>query len=124
MTQEATDLATWLTETCEKERLSLREAAAKTGLSHGTIRDLKNGVCPSTGSIKKLAEGFSEDIHERLSLEDHLLILAGHRTPRPGQELSRHLARLIDRLSYFDEAQLQMMVRFAEYLTGTDKERR
>ena len=122
MERQATGLAQWLNETCRREGLSLRQAGAKTGLSHGTIRDIRNGVSPSPESIRKLAEAFGGDGHEKLALEDQLLVLAGYRSPRPeGHEFSQPLARLIDRLSQFNGPQLQMMTHFAEFLAEMEK---
>ena len=111
-------LGEWLAEQCRKERLSLRQAGARTGLSHATIRDTINGARAFPETIRKLAQGFSGDgTNGRLALEDHLLVLAGYRTPRPDkEEPSQPLAQLIDRLSPFSEPQLKIIGRFADFL--------
>ena len=117
------DLGQWLKERCEKEGLSLRQMAAKTGLSHGTIGDVIKGVQPSAQTICKLAKAFSRDgTHQRLALEDKLLVLAGYRTQRSDEEeVSEPAARLIDSLSKFNELQLKIMARFADFLSETEE---
>ncbi len=115
--QQQGSLGQWLKERCKEGHLSLRQAAAKTGLSHSTICDIMNGARPSAATIVKLAEGFGGDgINERLVLEDHFLILAGYRTPRPQEELSEALAQLMDRVKGLSESQIKMMSRFADFL--------
>ena len=52
-------LEKWLEEGCKKERLSLRQAATRTGLSHATIGDIIKGSRASPETISKLAEAFS-----------------------------------------------------------------
>lgn len=113
-------LGQWLEARCRDERLSLRQAATKTGLSHATIAGIRNGNQPSPESIKKLAEAFSGNGQERLALEDSLLVLAGYRIERPaGQELSQPVCRLLDKISQFSEPQLQIMERFADFIAET-----
>ena len=70
---------------------------------------------------EKLAATFSENgAHHRLALEDHLLILAGHRTPRPeGKEMSQPMAQLMDKLSEFDEPKLRLVAHFADFISET-----
>ena len=51
-------LGKWVEETCKQERLSLRQAASKTGLSHATIDDIIKGGGASAETIRKLAQGF------------------------------------------------------------------
>jgi len=120
--QETSSIAQWLKETCQKQGLSLRQAAARTGLSHGTIEGILKGASPSPETIKRLAQSFGSDHHERLALEDSLLILAGYRTQRPdGQDLSQPLAQLLDKVAHFDEAKLKLMADFAKYLSGLEK---
>ena len=122
MEQETSSIAQWLKETCQKQGLSLRQAAARTGLSHGTIEGILKGASPSPETIKRLAQSFGSDHHERLALEDSLLILAGYRTQRPdGQDLSQPLAQLLDKVAHFDEAKLKLMADFAKYLSGLEK---
>ncbi|MBA7716538.1 hypothetical protein ES703_125611 [subsurface metagenome] len=113
----------WLDEQCNRQGLSLRQAADKTGLSHATIRGIRNNGSASPLSIKKLAEAFGGDNNERLTLEDELLALAGYRTRRAqGAEPSQPLARLMDLVGGFSESQLKLMSRFAEFLSGMEKE--
>ena len=115
-------LGLWLAERCRKEGLSLRQAAAKTGLSHATIDDIIKGGGASAETIRKLAQGFGGDGREMLALEDKLLVLSGHRSERPeGEDLSEPVARLLDRLSQFNEPQLKLMERFAEFLGEMEK---
>ncbi len=51
----------WLKARCQKEGLSLRQAASKTGLSHATIADIMSGAQASPQTIKKLATAFGGD---------------------------------------------------------------
>lgn len=123
MNKSCSNLGKWLVEACQREGLSLRQAAVKTNLSHGTIRDIMNGNCPASESIKKLADAFGGNGQEGLSLEDQLLVMAGFRSPRPpGQEISQPLARLLDRLSKFSEPRLRIVDRFIEFISEVDKE--
>lgn len=111
-------LGQWLEERCQEERLSLRQAAEKTGLSHSTIADIIKGVQPSAESIKKLAEAFSGDGSHRLVLEDKLLVLAGYRTPRSeGDEPSELVAQLLDKLSHFSDPQLKIVRHFVNFIS-------
>jgi len=112
-------LGQWLEERCQEERMSLRQAAEKTGLSHSTIADIMKGVRPSAETIRKLSEAFSGDgLRARLVLEDQLLVLAGYRTPRPEEdETNLPLAQLIDTLSQFSEPQLRLTLQFAHFLS-------
>lgn len=116
------DLGQWLHGRCSEEGLSLRQAGAKTGLSHSTIADIMKGVQISAETVRKLATGFGGDgQHERLALEDHLLILAGYRTPRPeGEEPSQSLGQLIDKLAQFDDRQLKLVRHFADYISNLE----
>jgi len=114
-------LGQWLKERCQKEGLSLRQAATKTGLSHATIADLMNGAQPSAETVRKLAGAFGGDGHTRMALEDKLLSLGGYRSERPEEELTEPLARLLDRLSLFNEAQLKIVGRFCDFLGEMEK---
>jgi len=123
MEHEPGALRDWLKQMCQKERLSLRQAAQKTGLSHSTIRDLMKGTRPTPETIRKLAQGFAGDgLNQRLALEDKLLVLAGYKTHQAREEISQPLARLIDRLSQFNEAQVKIMGRFADFLAEMERE--
>ncbi len=123
MEKQVSGLGQWLKEMCQKQGLSLRQAASRTGLSHGTIEGILKGTSPSPETVKRLAQSFGGDGNEKLALEDSLLILAGYRTQRPdGQDLSQPLARLLDKVAHFDETKLKLMADFAEYLTHLEKE--
>lgn len=114
----------WLEERLEKERLSLRQAAARAGLSHATINDIIKGVRPTPETIKKLAQAFAGDgTYMRLALEDKLLLLAGYRTEHPEGELTEPMARLLDKLNQFSEPQLKIMGRFADFLSELEKKK-
>lgn len=115
-------LGHWLEEHCQKEGLSLRQAAEKTGLSHATIADIIKGAQPSPESIKKLAEAFGGNGHRRLVIEDRLLVLAGYRTPRPeGEEPSEPLAQLLDKVSELSEPQLKLLGHFADFISDMER---
>lgn len=112
-------LGQWLEAKCKTGHLSLRQAAARIGISHTTIEGIINGGHTSRETLRKLISTFGGDgPRQRLALEDELLVLAGYRTERPkGEELSEPLAQLIDKASKFSEAQLKMMLHFVEFLT-------
>jgi len=116
-------LGSWLEEKCKSERLSLRQAAAKTGLSHSTLAKIIKGNTKVRGeTIKKLARYLSGDgTRRRLVVEDRLLVLAGYRTERPEDEPSELMARLMDILSQFSKQQLKIMARFGEFLAEMEK---
>ena len=113
---EEQGLGQWLSERCQREHLSLRQAAAKAGLTHTTIADVIKGKHPHPETIRKLAIAFGGDGCRRLALEDHLLTLAGYRSERPEGELSEPMAQLMEKVSNFNEPQLEMMTRFAGFL--------
>lgn len=122
MQNQRTGLGEWVNKVCQQERLSLRQAAERTGLSHATIRDIIHGAAASADTVRKLAQAFSQNHHERLALEDSLLILAGYRTPRAsGAEPSQLEAQLLDIVSEFSEPQLKLLLHFAEYLAQMEK---
>lgn len=110
-------LATWLQGICDKNGLSLREAGEKAELSHTTIADIINGQRPSADTIKKLAAAFGGNgPNQRASLEDLLLTLSGYRS-NPEGVMSEPLARLLDQISLFNEEQLKIMGRFADFIS-------
>jgi len=115
--QQPASLGQWLGEKCQEEKLSLRQAAVRTGLSHATIFDITKGAHPLPETIGKLAKAFGGDGYQGRALEDALLILAGYRTERPEGELSEELAELMDKVKGFNEQQIRMMVCFADFLT-------
>ncbi len=116
--QKQSGLGRWLKERCQQERLSLRQTAARTGLSHGTVEGIIKGASPSPQTIMKLVHAFARTENERLALEDHLLILAGYRTQRASvKELPPLVARLLDLIARFNDKKLKLMVDFAEFLT-------
>jgi transcriptional regulator with XRE-family HTH domain len=113
-------IAGWLTQKCREQHLSLRQAAAKASISHTTLTKIKNGSRPTAATISKLAEAFSNDgPSQRAALEDHLLTLCGYRTTYPEEtERSEPLARLIDKLSKFDDEQLRLMEILVDFCTS------
>jgi len=117
----ADGLSKWLRERCKQEGLSLRQAAAKTGLSHATIRDIMNGGGASPETIRKLVRAFGGDGRVGLALEDELLVLAGYRRHRPDEKLAEPIAELLDRLSQMREPQLRMMAHFADFLAEMEE---
>lgn len=118
MEQTATEgIGPWLKKVCEKEGLSLRQAAARSGLSHATIAKAIRSNSTSPETIRKLAHAFGGDGEAGLALEDRLLILAGHRTNHPGKELSEPMARLLDKLGHFSEPELKVIGAFADFLS-------
>ena len=120
--QKQSGLGGWLKERCQQERLSLRQAAARTGLSHGTIEGIIKGASPSPQTIRKLVEAFAKGENERLALEGHLLMLAGYRKQRASvKELPQPVARLLDLVARFNDEKLKLMVNFAEFLAGLGK---
>jgi len=120
-TRPKSDFAKWLGERCREGRLSYRQAAAKAGLSHATIAIAINGARPAADTIKKLSVAFSNDgPNQRVALEDYLLTLCGYRSQPPEIKLSEPLAKLLDKLSHYNEAQLQLMEEFASYIAKVD----
>ena len=114
-------LGAWLHQKCQEERLSLRRAAAKTGLSHTAIDGIIKGASPAPQAIRKLAQAFSRGENERLALEDYLLTLAGYRTQRV-DEISLPMARLLDVVAPFSERQLKLMLDFTDFLIEVDRQ--
>lgn len=114
--EKPNNLAVWLEKKCQGEGLSLRQAAARTGLSHATIAEIKNGTRATGETIRKLARGFGGDGHQGRALEDELLVLAGYRTEREG-EIREPVARLLDKISQFSESQLRIMDSFADFVS-------
>lgn len=114
----------WLKQRCEAEGLSLRQASARIGVSHGTIAKIMDGASPAPETIKRIAQAFGQNGNEKLALEDSLLILAGYRTERPkGKDVSPDMGRLMDVMSGFSESQNKMVIRFAEFLAEMEKEK-
>jgi transcriptional regulator with XRE-family HTH domain len=110
-------LGNWLKETCQRERLSLRQAATKTGLSHATIAQLMKRGSASPETIMKLATAFGGNGKQRWAMEDKLLVLAGYRTERPDrEELSEPQARLLDKLDKLREPELKVLSHFADFV--------
>ncbi|GAI85384.1 unnamed protein product [marine sediment metagenome] len=120
-------LGQWLEDECAKQHLSLRQAAAKTGLSHATIADIKSGSHPDPGTIRKLVETCGGDgPRQKLAFEDRLLVYAGYRTERPEEELDEPLAKLLDTMKKFNRREVEVVTRFADFLAevkASQKER-
>ena len=114
--EEQGGLGQWLQERCKREHLSLRKAAAKTGLSHATIRDIINGSGATPETIRKLVAAFGGGENQRFALEGKLLVLAGYRSERPEGELTEPMAELMDKVKKFGEAEIRIMVCFTDYL--------
>lgn len=114
-------LGEWLRERCKSEGLSLRQAGAKTSLSHATIADIIKGASASAETIKRLAKAFGNDHHQTIALEDELLTLAGYRSQRPEVGLPEPLARLLDKLSQFSEPELELVEHFADYISKMER---
>lgn len=120
--EEATDtVGQWLKEKCDGEKLSLRQAAARTGLSHAAIGDIISGSRPSPDTIIKLAKGFVGDGHQGLALQDKLLTLAGYRSDHK-EKVPEPIAQLLDKLTGFNPAQLRLMSHFADFISGMEGE--
>lgn len=109
-TEEATNIAEWLEGICTKEHLSLRQAADRASLSHATLSSIKNGSRPTAATISKLAAAFSNDgPSQKAALEDKLLALCGYRSAVSGITTREPLARLLDKLSGFNDEQLGLI---------------
>jgi len=116
-TRPKSDFAKWLRERCREERLSYRQAAARAGLNHATIALVINGARPAAETIKKLAAAFSNDgSNQRVVLEDYLLTLCDYRSQPPEIKLNEPLAKLVDKLSHYSEAQLRLVDEFTNYI--------
>ena len=122
MEDRVSSLGEWLKAKCDDERLSLRQVATKTGVSHQTIAGLINGKKALPTTIKKLAEAFGGNHNQMIALEDKLLSLAGYRTERPGEALSEPLARLLDKLNGLDVAQLGIVEQFTDFIQKMRKQ--
>ena len=110
-------ISLWVEEQCRTEKLSLRKAAAKIGVSHNTIASIINGERPSPGTIAKLARGFAGNgQHQGDALEDLLLCLAGYRRERAAGEVNEPLARLLDKVTDFTPEELDVMGQFADFI--------
>ena len=110
-------ISLWLESKCHTDKLSLRKAANKIGVSHNTVASIINGERPSPSTITKMAEAFSGNAqHQRGALEDFLLNLAGYRSDRAEGKLNEPLARLMDKLDNFTPAQLEIMEQFADFI--------
>ena len=121
---DLSSLGYWLRERCQAEGLSLRKAAARAGVSHATISDIISGGRPSAATVVKLAKAFSGNgQHQKAALEDFLLSLCGYRSDRAEGRLREPLARLMDKLSEFSDAQLEIMEHFADFVTKSGDKR-
>lgn len=118
MTDE-TGLSRWLKERCQNDRLSLRQAGEKAGLSHSTVYAIIKGGHASAETVTKLAHAFARDGNRKIALEDELLTLAGYRTKQ--EHISQPLAELLDIVNHFSEPQLRVVSAFATYLTEVNQ---
>lgn len=110
-------ISLWLERQCRSDRLSLRKAAAKIGVSHNTVASIINGERPSPGTVAKLARAFADTgPHQRGALEDFLLNLAGYRSERAEGKVNEPLARLMDKLANFTPEELEVTEQFADFI--------
>jgi len=114
-------LGEWIKAKSDEEGLSLRQVATKVGVSHQTVAGLMNGKKALPKTIKKLAIAFGGDNHQRIALEDRLLVLAGYRTERPEEVLSEPMARLLDKLNDLDATELGMVEQFTVFIMTMQK---
>jgi len=111
-------LSTWLQKRCREEGLSYRQVASRADLSHATVAEIINGRRPSAATINKLAEAFAGNgVHQKSALGDFLLTICGYRSNPTETTPNEPLARLMDKLSGFSDAQLEIMERFADFVT-------
>ena len=113
--REQGNLGQWLRERCRREHLSLRQAAARSGLSHATLAQVIKSGHASPETVRKLAQAFDGD--GRLALEDYLLVLAGHRTPHQGEESS--YLKIIPLLTGEHQQILEVLVTELAKIEGT-----
>jgi len=115
-------LGLWLEARCRSQKLSLREAAELTGLSHTTIKDVISGMRPSAETLRKLAHGFGGNgKHKRSALEDQLFTLAGFKTAVGEEKPSEAMGELLDKLTRMDDRRLKLMTHFVDFLLEADK---
>ncbi len=113
---ELATLAAWLEKRCKDEKLSYRQAAIKTGVSHATIASIRKGLRPSASTVVKLAEAFGNSgKNQRSALEDYLLTLCGYRSGNHEVKNGEPLARILDKLSHFDEEKLKLVEAFVDF---------
>ncbi len=113
---EPATLAKWLEKRCKDEKLSYRQAASKAHISHATVATIRKGTRPSAATIVKLAEAFGNNgKNQRSALEDYLLTLCGYRSGNQAAKSTEPLARLLDRLSHFDEEKLKLVEAFVDF---------
>ncbi len=119
------DFRAWLVRKCRERGLSLRKASIKAGLSIATIAALVRGAHPRPETIKKLARFFSGEgagVSEIAALEDHLLILAGDRTPTPEAKYSEALSRVVAKLRGCEEREILLVEHFIDFLNDKMRE--
>ena len=114
-------LGGWLEQRCHDEVLSLRQAAAKSGLSHATLSDIMKGIRPSAATIVKLAEAFGSNDHDKSELKDLLLGLSGYRDKQKSEVQTELRARLVDKLSQFNIDQLELLEQLSGFITKAGK---
>jgi transcriptional regulator with XRE-family HTH domain len=102
-----TKFTTWLTEKLNENRISMRELARKSGISHSTISQVVNGAQPPTYE-------FCIAIAKGLGLPpDEVLALAGKLPKQP--ELTPELQEwiyLFEQLTEDDKAELMQLGRY------------
>lgn len=118
--KEQTSLGQWLKQRCRGEHLSLREAAARTGLSHSVIANIIKGNKPAPETIKKLVQGFGGTSLQRLALEDQLLTLAGYLTPRPEGSTEENHLKMVPLLSPEHQHVIELVVMELAKIEGSE----
>lgn len=111
---EQSSLGQWLGEKCHREHLSLRQAAARAGLTHTTIYNIIKGSHPSAETIRTLAQGFGGDGKRGLALKDRLFVLAGYRREQTGEAY----LKIIPLLSPEHQNIIQVLVRELAKIEG------
>ncbi len=100
----------WLNEKMDEANRSVRYVARQLGVAHVTLRSwILGDNAPGTDGVRKLAQFFKVD-------EDWLLVLAGHRSARPGisdperEEFVMWLSSNVDKISRRDMRAVRRML--------------
>jgi len=102
-----TKLTTWLTEKLNENRMSMRELARKSGISHSTISQVINGAQPPTYEFCiAIAKGFG-------LAQDEVLTLAG-KLPKPPEWTPdlQEWTYLFEQLTDEDRAEMLQLGRY------------
>ena len=102
--------------------MSIRKLAGRAGLNYVTVAEIRNGSRPSPETIKKLAATFSNNgANQKVALEDYLLSICGYRSEPTDGELSESQARLLDKVSHFNQTQFRLVEEFADYVAKVEQ---